>query len=100
MRKKALNDFEKDFFKNHMTFDHHRQCLFGELDLETCRQQNVSIRSFRHQLVTLTTNKMTYNCFDDKRVVLEDNIHTYAHGHYKIQYVLNKYIIFFKFNFV
>ncbi|KAF0687849.1 Uncharacterized protein FWK35_00037509, partial [Aphis craccivora] len=29
--------------KNHMTFDHHRRCLFGELDLETCRQQNVSI---------------------------------------------------------
>ncbi|KAE9521340.1 hypothetical protein AGLY_018262 [Aphis glycines] len=71
--------------KNHMSFDHHRQCLFGELDFETCRQQNVSIRSFRHQLVTLTTNKMTYNCFDDKRVMLEDNIHTYAHGHYKIQ---------------
>ncbi|XP_050064973.1 uncharacterized protein LOC126553903 [Aphis gossypii] len=71
--------------KNHMTFDHHRRCFFGELDLETCRQQNVSIRSFRHQLVTLTTNKITYNCFDDKRVVLEDNIHAYAHGHYKIQ---------------
>ncbi|KAF0744218.1 Uncharacterized protein FWK35_00019535 [Aphis craccivora] len=28
---------------------------------------------------------MTYKCFDDKRVVLEDNIHTYAHGNYKIQ---------------
>eukprot|EP00102_Acyrthosiphon_pisum_P011137 XP_008179749.2 PREDICTED: uncharacterized protein LOC100570950 [Acyrthosiphon pisum] len=70
--------------KNHMTLEDHRKCLFGEVGLELNRD-NVSIRSFNHQLMTIKTRKLTYNSYDDKRVVLEDKINTLAHGHYSIE---------------
>ncbi len=70
--------------KNHMTMEDHRKCLFGEAGVEAYRE-NVSIRSFNHQLVTIKTRKLTYNNYDDKRVVLEDKINTLAHGHYSIE---------------
>lgn len=70
--------------KNHMTLEDHRRCLFGESGVEVYRE-NVSIRSFKHQLMTVKTNKLAYNCYDDKRVVLDDKIHTLAHGHYSIE---------------
>jgi len=69
--------------KNHMTLEEHRKCLFDEEGVELYRE-NVSIRSFNHQLVTIKIRKLTYNSYDDKRVVLEDKINTLAHGHYSI----------------
>ncbi|XP_060860185.1 LOW QUALITY PROTEIN: uncharacterized protein LOC132937380 [Metopolophium dirhodum] len=70
--------------KNHMTFEDHRKCLFGEDGVEAYKE-NVSIRSFNHQLMTIKTKKLTYNSYDDKRVVLEDKVNTLAHGHYSIE---------------
>jgi len=68
--------------KKHLTFEDHKKCLFDDNDLDVF-SQNVSFRSFKHQLKTIISKKLTYNNFDDKRVILEDKIHTYAHGHYK-----------------
>ncbi|KAE9521294.1 hypothetical protein AGLY_018313 [Aphis glycines] len=70
--------------KNHMTLEDHRKCLFGEAGVKAY-QENVSIRSFKHKLLTIRTNKLTYNSYDDKRVVLDDKINTLAHGHYSIE---------------
>jgi len=70
--------------KKHMNINDHKKCLFGDSSLEEYTE-NVSIRSFKHQLKTLKTNKLTYNCGDDKRYILEDGVHTLAHGHYKIK---------------
>jgi len=67
-----------------MTLEDHKKCLFGEVGVELYRE-NVSIRSFNHQLMTISTRKLTYNSFDDKRVVLDDKIHTLAHGHYSLE---------------
>lgn len=72
--------------KNHMSFNDHVQCLFGDNDLNVYRD-NVSIRSFKHRIKTINTNKLTYNNHDDKRVSMDDRIHTLPHGHYKIAYV-------------
>lgn len=69
---------------NHMTLAAHKQCLFGNVGFERYTD-NVSIRSFKHQLMTIITHKLTYNNHDDKRYVLEDKVHTLAHGHYKIE---------------
>lgn len=83
--------------KNHMTFDDHKQCLLADMYNETDSvhdessaseitspyRENVSIRSFKHQLMTIKTIKLALNSFDDKRVVLNDCIQTLAHGHYK-----------------
>ncbi len=49
-------------------------------------RQNVSIRSFKHELRTIKTMKLVLNRADDKRHVLPDNISTYAHGHRRINY--------------
>ncbi|VVC39016.1 DNA polymerase, palm domain [Cinara cedri] len=72
--------------KNHMTFNDHKKCLFGDNDLDVYRE-NISIRSFHYQLKTISANKLTFNSFDDKRIILEDRIHTLAHEHYKIDEV-------------
>jgi len=64
-----------------MTLVDHRKCLFGEVGVNAY-QDNVSIRSLKHNLITIKTNKLTYNCFDDKRVVLDEKINTLVHGHH------------------
>jgi len=68
-----------------MTFEDHKRCLFEGMDSVVSRQPNISIRSFNHQCSTIRTNKITYNNYDDKRVVLEDKVHTLAHGHYSLE---------------
>ena len=42
------------------------------------------IRSEKHQLYTMTMNKVSLSCYDDKRYILNDGINSYAYGHYKI----------------
>ncbi|CAI6375126.1 unnamed protein product [Macrosiphum euphorbiae] len=49
-------------------------------------RENVSIRSFKHELRTIRSMKLVLNRADDKRYVLPDNISTYAHGHHRINY--------------
>ena len=70
--------------KNHMTLEDHKKCLFGKSRLDVYTE-NVSIRSFKHQIKTIKSNKLTFNNFDDKRIILDDKIHTLAHGHYRIE---------------
>ena len=45
------------------------------------RDMNI-IRSHLHQLYTETVNKVALSANDDKRIIREDGIHTYAIGHY------------------
>ena len=47
------------------------------------RSMNI-IRSHKHEIFTETVNKIALSANDDKRVIREDGIHTFAHGHYKI----------------
>ena len=35
--------------------------------------------------ISYCINKISLSCFDDKRYILEDGIHSYAYGHYRIQ---------------
>lgn len=75
--------------KNHMTLEDHKRCLFSEdYDKEdgfTPFRENISIRSYSHQILTIKSNKLSFNRQDDKRHVLVDQIHTLAHGHYRIK---------------
>ena len=41
------------------------------------------IRSHLHDVYTETVNKVALSCEDDKRVVREDGIDTYAYGHFR-----------------
>jgi hypothetical protein len=75
----------KHIVDNHMTFNDHKKCLFGVDEKDVSRENVETIRSFKHKLMTIRINKLTLNNFDDKRVILEDKIHTLAHGHYRIE---------------
>ncbi|KAF0719456.1 Integrase catalytic domain-containing protein, partial [Aphis craccivora] len=99
--------------KNHLTKSDHKKCLFFDgippetnetrnLTVEQSKQFeltgftsttnqytpfriNKSLRSFKHELKTISSVKLTLNRCDDKRIVCEDQIHTIAHGNYLIQ---------------
>ena len=49
---------------------------------EQLRKMNV-IRSHLHEIYTEEINKVALSANDDKRIILEDGIHTLAYGHYK-----------------
>ena len=42
------------------------------------------IRSYRHEVYTEEVNKVVLCPSDDKRHILEDQVHTLALGHYRI----------------
>lgn len=99
--------------KNHMSLADHKQCLFGDgttVDSDTGRatalkqfelfrstgqssstkqytpfRVNISLRSFKHQMKSISTVKLALNRSDDKRIVLENQINTLAHGHYSLE---------------
>ena len=48
------------------------------------RRMNV-IRSHLHEMYSEEVNKVALSSEDDKRHVLEDKIHTLAHGHYRLK---------------
>jgi len=47
------------------------------------RKMNV-IRSHLHDVYTEEVNKVALLAEDDKRVIIEDGIHTKAYGHYSL----------------
>ena len=99
--------------KYHMTFEDHKKCLFwsGTPDDEdkarklavmqskqfkltgitatsnqyTPFRVNTSLRSYKHEIKTISSVKLALNRSDDKRVVLENQINTLAHGHFRIE---------------
>jgi len=59
-------------------------------EMYTPYRENVSIRSFKHQVYTVKTMKLSLNRTDDKRHILPDHVHTLTHGHYKIVLIFLK----------
>ena len=43
------------------------------------------IRSHKHEIFTEEINKVALSGDDDKRIILEDKIHTLAYGHYSLR---------------
>jgi hypothetical protein len=76
---------QKGFVEKHIKFSHYRAALFGSG--EELRQHATfsSIRSVDHQVATIEQTKVSLCAIDTKRYVLEDNVHTLAHGHWRIQ---------------
>ena len=72
----------KRVVKKSITHEDYKNCLFtGE---EQMRSMNV-IRSHMHEIYSETVNKVALSAADDKRLIMEDGVHTLAYGHYKIQ---------------
>ena len=65
----------KSVVKKSISFEDYKKCLFSEL--EKLREMNL-IRSNCHNIYSMTINKVALSSNDDKRVVGDDKIHTYA----------------------
>ena len=82
---KKANGIKKSVVEREIKFNDYRKSLFGTTKEKM--QQTTSfntIRSYQHELYSITQNKIGLCSFDDKRYILDDNISTYAYGHHKI----------------
>ena len=75
---KKCKGVKKAVIKKTITFNDYKDCLFD--NKPAMRKMNV-IRSHLHTIFTETVNKIALSPFDDKRLIREDNIHTFAYGH-------------------
>ena len=69
------------YLKKNIQFEHYKQCLF-EGRIFTAKFN--MIRSFNHQLYSITQVKKALSFDEDKRHVLADKIHTLPFGHYSL----------------
>ena len=72
---KKCKGIKKYVVQNSLTIDHFRDCLFNQQP--QMRQMNV-IRSHMHDVYSERVNKVALSHEDDKRIILEDKIHTLA----------------------
>ena len=77
---KKCKGIKKRIVQKTITHDDYKDCLFTKR--EQLRKMNV-IRSYHHNIYTEEVNKVALSADDDKRIILEDSIHTLAYGHYK-----------------
>ena len=69
-----------------LTWDQYEAALFGTtLDEKKQSVTSSSFRSSDHRVATLRMTKTGLCAYDDKRYVLPDNVHTLAHGHWRIE---------------
>ncbi|KAG1677003.1 hypothetical protein GQR58_014046 [Nymphon striatum] len=81
VEEKKCKGVKRSVVKKNIDFEDYKRCLFDQKDQN--RKMNV-IRSYGHNLYTEEVNKIALSANDDKRVILDDGIHTLAYGHYKL----------------
>ena len=79
---KRCKGVKQSVVKSEITFEDYKACLFSRK--EQLRTMNV-IRSHMHEVYTEELNKIALSANDDKRVILDDHVHTLAHGHYSLK---------------
>lgn len=79
---KKAKGVKKNVLQNHISFDDYYNCI-----KENCieMRKQYTIRSKKHEIYTISTDKIALNPFDDKRCIIRpDGIDTLAWGHYKL----------------
>lgn len=71
---------------NQLLIKNYKEVLFDNKPLNI--QQNL-IKSKNHKIYTISQDKKALDSCDDKRITLEDNIHTLPYGHYQIESLTN-----------
>ena len=70
--------------KGNVNYDSFKECLItGEL----VRTLNRTIKSVKHKVQTIESNKITLSTNDDKRYICDDGVNTLAHGHYRVMVI-------------
>lgn len=78
---KKCKGVKKNVVKKSITHRDYKNCLLT--GREHLRRMNV-FRSHKHDIYTEEVNKVALSADDDKRIVLDDLVSTYAHGHCKL----------------
>jgi hypothetical protein len=78
---KKAKGVKNNYVKDNIRFEHYQKCLFEN---KTYTASYNNIRSFNHQLYSITEKKKSLSPEDDKRVILNDGIHTLPYGHYSL----------------
>jgi len=78
---KNCKGVKKNVVKKTISHKDYKDCLFTRRD--QLRKMNVS-RSYHHDIYTEQANKVALSADDDKRVILQDGVHTLANGHYSL----------------
>ena len=78
---KKCKGINKSVIKKTITHQDYKDCFIS--GKKQMRSMNI-IRSHKHEIFTETVNKIALSANDDKRIIREDGIHTFAHGHDKI----------------
>ena len=68
--------------KNNIKHEDYKNVL---LNNEQLHHKMKTIRSQKHQLGSYEINKVSLNCFDDKRYIHDNGISSWAYRYYKIE---------------
>jgi hypothetical protein len=79
---KKCKGVKKYVVNKHITHEDYKETLFS--GIPQYRTMN-TIRSRGHEVGSEKINKTTLSADDDKRIILEDGIHTMAIGHYRLR---------------
>jgi hypothetical protein len=79
-KNKKCKGIKKYVVKKHIDIDDYEECLFSRQS--QLRSMN-TIRSRGHNVGSEKINKTALSADDDKRIILEDGIHTLAIGHWR-----------------
>jgi hypothetical protein len=81
---KRAKGIKKNVIENHITHENYRKALFGNTKDELIKNVKFNIiKSQNHVINSVSVDKIGLSCMDNKRYVWDDNINTYAIGHYK-----------------
>ena len=75
---KKLKGIQKCVVKKNINFDNFYECLFEKREHFA---DTTSLRSFKHQIKTLSARKKALVPFDDKRYLLQDGVTSLPFGH-------------------
>jgi predicted DNA-binding protein (UPF0251 family) len=79
---KKCKGVKKKTVEKTITLDDYKHVLFSKA--AQLRKMNV-IRSHLHDVYTEELNKVALSADDDKRIIMDDGIHTLAHGHHRLK---------------
>ncbi|XP_057310573.1 uncharacterized protein LOC130648537 [Hydractinia symbiolongicarpus] len=77
---KKCKGVKKCVVKKTMGFDDYKRCLFDGVNIY---KEQMTFQSNKHDVHTIKTNKLALNADDDKRIIHNDGISTYARGYKK-----------------
>ncbi|XP_065665710.1 uncharacterized protein LOC136087133 [Hydra vulgaris] len=79
---KKCKGVKKNVVKKYKTHENYNKCLLSKEN----KMMNIHvIRSHSNEIYTEEVNKVALSAEDDKRLILEDGIHTLAYGYYKLK---------------